>query len=196
MHNILCIIGRQFSAHPLGAKNMQPVSDAAMLQAVADRQAITDLVYRYCRSMDRMDAELGYTIWHEGSEADYGEAIYRGSGRGFIDWVCESHRQLDFHSHQVTNIIIELDGDRASSESYVTAALRSTEAGRHMQMTVRGRYLDRWSRRQQRWGIDKRIYVHDFDDVREITQTSIPGWGKRGRSDPSYAVLSPSYGRV
>jgi SnoaL-like domain len=175
---------------------MQPVSDAPTLQTVAARQAITDLLYRYCRSMDRIDAGLGYTIWHEDSEADYGEGMYQGSGRGFIDWVCESHRQLDYHSHQVTNIIIELDGDMARSESYVTAALRRTDAGRHIQMTVRGRYLDRWSRRQGRWGIDKRIYVHDFDDVREITQTAITGWGKRGRDDPSYAVLSPSYGRL
>jgi hypothetical protein len=162
-----------------------------MLQTAVDRQAITNLLYLYCRAMDRIDPELGYTIWHEDAEADYGEAIYRGTGRGFIDWVCETHRQMASHSHQITNIIIDLDGDRAGSESYVTVALRYMEGGRTMQITGRGRYLDRWSRRQGRWGIDKRIYVQDFDDVREVSVSRIGGWGRRDRDDPSYAVLSP-----
>ena len=175
---------------------MQAGSDTLILQTVADRLAIMDLLYRYCRSMDRIDPELGYTIWNENAQADYGEAFYRGSGRGFIDWVCETHRQLASHSHQLTNIIIDLDGDSASSESYLTVALRYTEGGRHMQLTARGRYLDRWSRCQGRWGIDKRIYVQDFDDVREITASRIGGWGRRDRDDPSYAVLSPGYGGV
>ena len=42
------------------------------LQEVADRQAITDQIYRYCRAMDRIDHELGYSIWHEDAVADYG----------------------------------------------------------------------------------------------------------------------------
>ena len=33
-----------------------------LLRQVADRQAITDLIYRYCRSMDRIDAE-GVAEW-------------------------------------------------------------------------------------------------------------------------------------
>ncbi len=162
---------------------------AAVLQAVVDRQTITDLIYRYCRAMDRMDAALGYTVWHENSEVDYGPAIYRGGGRGFIDWVCAQHAPLIAHSHQVTNIIIELDGDTAGSESYVTAAFRMRRDGEVMQMTSRGRYVDRWSRRDGRWGIDKRVFVLDFEDVRPIGAIPLEGWGRRDRGDPSYAVL-------
>jgi hypothetical protein len=93
------------------------------------------------------------------------------------------------HSHQVTNVIIELDGDLAGTESYVTAALRLNDGGELKQITVRGRYLDRWSRREGRWGIDRREYVQDFDDVRGITATGIPERGQRDKSDLSYAVL-------
>ena len=50
-----------------------------------DMHEITQLVYRYCRAMDRIDHELGYSIWHEGATADYGEGLYQGSGTGFID---------------------------------------------------------------------------------------------------------------
>jgi hypothetical protein len=160
------------------------------MSEAADRQSITDLLYRYCRAMDRIDPELGYTIWHDDGEADYGAAIYRGSGRGFIDWVCVQHARLTAHSHQISNVIIELDGAKAGSEAYVTAALRFKEGDRLLQVTARGRYIDRWSRRGGRWGIDKRVYVHDFDDLREISATSIEGWGRRDREDPSYALLN------
>lgn len=157
-------------------------------EAVADRQSIADLIYRYCRAMDRMDHALGYSVWHADGTADYGP-IFNGGGREFVDRVCEMHRPMIAHSHQVTNILIELDGERAASESYVTAALRYLLDGRLMQTTVRGRYVDRWSRRGGRWGIDRRIYVQDFDDVREITATHFEGWGRRDRDDPSYQAL-------
>jgi hypothetical protein len=52
------------------------MSDTELLRTLADRQAITDLIYRYCRAMDRIDPDLGYTIWHEDGVADYGEATY------------------------------------------------------------------------------------------------------------------------
>lgn len=157
-------------------------------QAIADRQVITDLIYRYCRAMDRIDHELGYSIWHDDGTADYG-SHYKGSGRGFIDQVCAQHAQLLTHSHQMTNIIIELDGDRASSESYVTANLRIERGGQLKQMTVLSRYVDTWSRRDGRWGIDHRIALRDFDEIRDVTPMSKADEGSRDRNDPSYSVL-------
>ncbi|HVN41223.1 MAG TPA: nuclear transport factor 2 family protein [Steroidobacteraceae bacterium] len=156
---------------------------------LADRLSITDLIYRYCRAMDRIDQELGYGIWHEDGEADYGP-IFRGRGRAFVDWVCEQHRPMVAHAHQVSNTLIELDGHRAASESYVNIVLRYRADGRLMEVTVRGRYLDRWSRRNGKWGLDKRMFVQDFDEVREVAEINLEGWGRRDKNDPSYAVLS------
>src|SRR5579859_3070823 len=106
------------------------MTDSQLLRQLADRQEITQLIYRYCRSMDRIDPELGYSIWHDDAVADYGEDLYQGSGRGFIDFVLAQHRNALGHSHQVTNIILELDGDKAASESYVVSALRTMLDGR------------------------------------------------------------------
>ena len=155
-----------------------------------DHLAIEQQLYRYCRAMDRMDIELGYSIWHEDGEADYGEAIFQGSGRGFVDFVTKAHAGMVSHSHQLANPIIELHGDAAVSESYVTAALRIRDGEQLKQMTTRGRYLDRWSFRHGRWAISKRHYVHDFDDVRTIDAISIAGCSARDRSDPSYALFA------
>jgi len=60
-----------------------------------------------------------------------------------------------------------------------------------MQVTVKGRYVDRWSRRDGRWAIDHRIYIQDFDEMHEVAATLTEGWGRRDRQDSSYEVLSP-----
>lgn len=164
------------------------MSDTELLQAVADRQQITDLIYRYCRAVDRLDVELGSSVWHEDGLAEY-EAYYSGSGRGVIDKICTQHQALLGHSHQISNIIIELDGERAGSESYVTATLRIRDGERLKQMMVWSRYVDRWSRRNGRWGIDKRIAIRDFDELREVVAMSQPSWGQRDPKDPSYEAL-------
>ncbi len=154
----------------------------------ADRQAITDQIYRYCRAMDRIDHALGYSIWHEDGTADYGHN-YQGTGRGFVDHVCRQHAGLLMHSHQMSNIIIELDGDTAGSESYVTATLRMDRNGQIMQMTVLSRYIDRWSKRKGRWALDHRHAIMEMDEIREVTPMKAHDIAQRDRSDPSYLVL-------
>lgn len=166
----------------------EPDLSPTELREMLGRQQITQLLYRYCRAVDRIDEELGYTIWHDDAEADYGR-IYRGSGRGFIDFVCEAHRRAIVHSHQITNIIIELEKDRARSESYVMSGMRLMDSDQLKQITTRGRYLDLWSRREGRWGIDKRLFVNDFDEIRTVTPAFVPPTFRLDRSDPSYAFF-------
>ena len=165
------------------------MSEANTLREIADLQTITDLIYRYCRSVDRLDIPLGHSIWHDDGYADYGKDVYQGDGRGVIDHICAQHLHTLHHSHQVTNIVIELDGDRAASESYVMAALRVRRGEQLMQMSIWGRYVDQWSRRDGRWGLDKRLSIRDFDEVREVRALYDHDVGQRDRNDPSYQVL-------
>lgn len=159
-----------------------------LLTQVADRQAITDQIYRYCRAMDRIDHQLGYSVWHEDGTADYGDT-FQGTGRGFIDHVCAQHSQMQQHSHQMSNIIVELDGDKAGSESYVTATLRMVRGDKTMQISVISRYVDTWSKRDGRWALDHRIAVMEMYEMREITPMKVHDTARRDRTDPSYAVL-------
>ncbi len=165
------------------------MNDLEILRSVADRQQIADLIYRYCRSVDRLDIPLGHSIWHEDGIADYGADVYRGNGRGVIDHICAQHRYTLHYSHQVSNIIIELDGERAGSESYVAASLRIRRGEQLKQIGVWGRYIDRWSKRNGRWGLDRRVALRDFDEVRDVTAMVEHDIGRRDRTDPSYTVL-------
>ena len=155
---------------------------------MTDREAITDLIYRYARAMDRMDAAQGKAIWHADGTADYGD-VFIGKGQDFIDFVNTQHAGLLKHSHQMTNIILEVDGHCAGSETYYTTALRMTRGEQENEIRVWGRYIDRWSKREGRWGIDHRIALRDFDDIRPVTPISNDMRGRRDRDDPSYAVL-------
>ena len=165
------------------------MSSVDPLRDLQDRCAIIDLIYRYCRSVDRLDVPLGHSVWHADGIADYGETVYQGNGRGAIDFICKQHSRTLHHSHQVTNILIDLSGDRAGSESYAIAALRAKRGERLQQMTVWTRYVDSWSRRDGRWGLDKRIAIRDFDEIRDVVPLGDHDVGRRDRSDPSYAVL-------
>jgi SnoaL-like domain len=158
-------------------------------QAQLDREEIRGLIYRYCRAVDRLDVELGQSIWHDDGVADYGADIYQGSGRGLIDFICAQHRRALRHSHQMSNILITLEGDRAGSESYVTATLRVQSGDQQRQITVWSRYVDQWSRRGGRWGLDKRVMIRDFDEMRAVDAISESDRGRRDRDDPSYAAV-------
>ncbi|MBB5684770.1 nuclear transport factor 2 family protein [Sphingobium boeckii] len=155
-----------------------------------DRQAIADLIHIYCRSVDRLDVPLGHSIWHDGATADYGASFHQGPGKEVIDKICASHRGLLAHSHQISNILITLDGDRAGSEAYCTATLRMQRGETLMQMSVWTRYVDRWSFRDGRWGLDHRIAIRDFDETRPVTAMSQADMGSRDRTDRSYAALN------
>jgi hypothetical protein len=58
----------------------------------------------------------------------------------------------------VTNILVEVSGDAATSRSYVTAALWTYD----QVITIRARYIDTWSRRHGRWAIEQRVMEHDL----------------------------------
>lgn len=157
--------------------------------ALADKDAIRNLIYTYCRAVDREDVALGHSIWHDDGYADYGADFYQGPGKGVIDKTCHDSRQLLSQSHQVTNMLIELDGDRAGSETYISSTYRLEQKGVLMHMAVWGRYLDRWEKRSGRWGLVHRQVIFDHDEIRPVTPMGRAKGFARGNSDPSYKIL-------
>ena len=160
------------------------------MRELIDRAAITDALYTYCRAVDRVDRQLGYSIWHEGATVDYGPAIFVGPARGLIDHICTSHLKGLSHSHQLANILIRLDGDRAVSEAYVNSAMRMRHDGALIQVNTRGRYLDRWSRRDGAWKIVRRVFLCDLSESREVGEGLLPQGGAMGEGDASCALFA------
>ena len=82
---------------------------------------------RYCRGVDRLDAELMFSAYHEDATDDHG--VYVRSARGLCDRVVESHRRYDATMHCVLNHAIEVVDERhATGEVYNVTYLRRTAA--------------------------------------------------------------------
>jgi hypothetical protein len=169
----------------------------ASLRQVADKDAIRDVLMRFCRGVDRLDEELLRSCYHVDSYDDHGP--FKGIGQDFAAHIVKSIAERAHHTtHSVANVLIELDRDDqdvARAESYVLAYLRRTDgAGKEWLDFFAGRYLDRFERRDGAWRIATRIVVHDWSASAELGATSFPlpmdsfTQGCRGRGDLVYRI--------
>lgn len=63
-------------------------STEARLMAAADKEEIRDALYRYCRCIDRGDAEVMKSAYHEDAIEHHG-TFYEGPARDYCDFVVE-----------------------------------------------------------------------------------------------------------
>lgn len=128
---------------------------------VADRQAIAQVLAIHSRGIDRCDAELLKTAYHEDATVAYG--MFEGRAHDFADMVTSSTRNLPTTLHRPSNVWIILEGDRAQSESYVIAYMELPGAEGSTQHLIGGRYLDRFEKRDGVWKLSHRTYVLDWN---------------------------------
>lgn len=91
------------------------------LQKLLDKQAISEVIWRYCRGMDRMDKELTLSCWHPGGTDDHAP-LFKGTAVGFVEWLWPIHAAMAATRHLVSNITVELNGDRAATECEIGRA--------------------------------------------------------------------------
>jgi len=148
---------------------MQTTQDQA-LQQLLDKQAITEVLYRYARACDRADEEMMRSCFHPDSRHRHGR--FDGSSSDFVDFAMKIILGVKLERHLMTNVQIELDGDKAVSECYYLAYHRQTdpETGADEDYLNGGRFIDHFERRNGEWRISQRIGLMDFerfDPVRE-----------------------------
>ena len=162
------------------------------LQDLLDKQAIHEVMMRYCRGVDRQDAELLRSTYWPDAHDDHG--LYSGSRDGFVDWVISFLRE-NFSTviHKIGNELVEVHGDIAFSESYFTGYYDFVQDGRpHTRMSC-GRYVDRFERRDGEWRIARRTVVNDWGRIDPLDTPSVRSiGGGLFPDDPVYA-LRPDY---
>jgi hypothetical protein len=155
-----------------------------------DKQAIREVLLRYCRGIDRVDGELIRSVYHDDAVEDHG-AFAGKTPDEFVGYATERSHVFSATSHYVTNQLIELDGDVASSEAYFLVVHRGERDGEAYDVVAGGRYVDRFERRNGEWKIARRTVVHDWSRVDPVTEAwERAGFfvqGVRSRDDPAYA---------
>lgn len=124
-----------------------------------DILAIQDVLTRYSRALDWLDAKMIEDIFFDDAEIDYG--FFKGNGKDFKPLLIEFERGIGRRWHFTSQIKIALDGDRAEVESYnfsvASEQVSPGEGTRIMQFF--GKYIDRLERRGGRWGIARRHHL-------------------------------------
>lgn len=161
------------------------------LERLADHLAIQDVLCRYARGIDRCDEKLLLTVWWPGAEVDYGNgATDAGEWSAGVVVALGTMRRTQ---HFLGNMLIDIEGDGATAETYCRAYHEVDGADAPQEMEVGGRYLDRLEKRGGEWRIADRRYIHDWN--RNSASTAVwdgPLYGTLKRvgarlpNDPSY----------
>lgn len=125
------------------------------------RAQITDVIFRYCRGLDRMDKNLTLSCWHPRGTDDHGK-LYSGSAEGFVEWIWPIHAAMVATRHMVVNIQIAVHDGWAGSESYAWLILRIPQGDKVYECNFYSRYLDRFELIDGLWKIRHRTQVRDF----------------------------------
>lgn len=179
---------------------MPPLGSLHQLLARAE---IDDVLKRYTRALDRLDEDALRSCFHADATLRLGgqevtEQDFCASVMGIL-------RELELTHHQIGNVHIEFADDAAFVETYLTAIHRIGAAGWSPypqanpgdDLMMRGRYIDRFERRDGVWAIAHRTLIIDwarFDpsDDRGIIADSPEPRSRRDRMDPVYNARSLS----
>lgn len=159
--------------------------------SIEDRMAITEVLHRYARAVDRKDFESLRRCYFPDAVDHHGG--YVGTVDGLIEDIERRHRIIDSSMHFITNVIIDVEPseDVADVESYCLCYLRQeAEIGSstHVLTTVKCRYVDRFERRDDEWRIADRVVVFDESVRTTVDNTLDPSWvaSRRSSADPVY----------
>jgi hypothetical protein len=165
------------------------------LEEISAHIEIRQVLYRYCRGVDRGDEGLLRSVYHPGATDDHG--AWKGTGADFAAYIVQSmDRQSPNSQHHITNVLVELKGYYANVESYFLAMHPYPAGGDSGEKTafVGGRYLDRFELRDGAWRIADRRVILDW------TRSELPGeawqaeiaFARPGRreDDPSAGLFS------
>jgi len=133
------------------------------------KHEISETLHKYPIALDALDRELLLSIGHPDGQVNF-DGMFEGSWPAFVEWVLPAHEPLLFHNHRITNMLIDLDGDTARSQTNVTATLLiAQQNGDVDERRIQARYLDKLTRHQGRWVIFERKLARDLRRTSRIS---------------------------
>ena len=159
------------------------MSHAPEIQALLDKQAITEVLASYCRAVDRADIPLLKACYHDDATEDHG-GTFSGTAAAYIESIAPILPRGGIMTHTTTNLLIALDGDAAQVESHILAFARLKKDGEKFDTLTLARAIDRFEKRDGTWRIAARRMVWEWNHEMPMAET----WG-RGMIAPDATVL-------
>lgn len=132
------------------------------LDRLESTEALRRLAYAYCQGIDRRDDALFRSVWHGDAEWVLGpdtvisgiDAIVQTAVTGIWPAFTETH-------HWTSNLVIHVEGERASGTCDVDATVRDASGA---WFRASARYDDVYERRSGKWGIARRTATMHFNE--------------------------------
>ena len=130
------------------------------MSVLEDKDAIREAMAAYCHALDACRFADVASLFAEDAvwTTDYGEAKGRKAIEEMFRSVVPVKGEGPQRKHYITNIIIKVDGDRASS---VSDYLVVREDGSHLIPVMGGTYRDQWVRERGTWSFARKELQHD-----------------------------------
>ncbi|MEM6908095.1 MAG: nuclear transport factor 2 family protein [Pseudomonadota bacterium] len=168
------------------------MSSSDLVQDLTDRLAIEEVLARYCRGIDRCDADALTEVFTADAQIDYGDGATPIAEA--IASLMSGLRAMKLTQHNIGNIICALEaGGKARCETYCVA-LHIIPGEPDVEVVVGGRYLDTLTKTDGTWKIAERRYIMDWNRNGPASMQTSGGLydtlmrrGDRFPSDPSYA---------
>ncbi len=172
-----------------------------LLTLIAAERDIERALLTYCRGIDRRDAELVRSVYHDDAIDDHGGA-FLGGPDDYVAWVMDHLLNFVSSMHALQNILIDVDetGHAARVESYCIAHhVRAGDADELVMDAFACRYVDRFENRPGfGWRIAHRVVVAEWrlrQPMLSFAQQPQGFFrGQRDRSDVSYLATLPLRG--
>ena len=126
------------------------------LQALQDKQEITEICYRYGLALDSRDWAALAALFTPDADACYLDQPPCHGYQAIEDTCRAALAPMSATQHLVCNVVVRLDGDRAASRCYLQAqhVKDGTPGGDHF--IIAGRYDDKLVRTPDGWRIRER----------------------------------------
>ncbi|MFV3307750.1 nuclear transport factor 2 family protein [Pseudomonas sp. NY15181] len=158
---------------------------------MVDKFALQQLAWTYCHAIDRGDLRLLRSLYHDDAIDDHGP-MFCGSPDEYVAWLPGMLANWEATSHVISNMLFLVDGNQAEGELAVLAYHRTPAPGSR-EIIARGRYLDRYEKREGVWRFLRRSLVLDSMEERATPAGSGPSLDEgieKGRPDAGDACFT------
>ena len=132
------------------------VIDHEALRALQDRTDIADVLYRYSSAVDSFDKEALRSCLADDIHATYGNAAPVTDADTLANWITDATATCIWQHHLLNVYHVKIDGDRASTVSYLTSYQVFEEDPKAAIILV-ARYHDELRRTPDGWKLAKRV---------------------------------------
>jgi ketosteroid isomerase-like protein len=133
----------------------EAVTDGGTMSDTEDVAAINQLVARYCHLIDAAQVDEWIELWTEDGAMVIDDS--RTEGRDALLGLAGGVDLAMGMRHVVNNVVVDVDGDTATSSSYLQLVI----GGRPPNAVMSGRYSDKLRRVDGRWRFVERALSTD-----------------------------------